>query len=441
MNFNHPTDLKDTSTDSLNFFDFSNDPNTSFTPSESTTIISGGLYRTLSDTGLDFLRMESPIDNGNIRTSLQLRLNALRPSKHFVSNVSRLITEMTSVISSYLVKSASLVPYGSIASNLCLSDSPVDLLVFIPPEDFSREFWSSRSSHQHPEIPVGMVKEFEVRQSMRRALVRVSELLTVLCGLCLVKLTSVVPLASISTSSRVPTLTMADPVSGATFDIVCNSVLPLFSTRLVKAYNSLVPTGELRDFILLVKHWARQHDLLGTGPGELSGFAWTLMSIFYCQCCLRIMPSLQGMSSERQQWTDPFGSNRRCDVGFASEKMMPPVVLPDGVSLFMGFMDFYANYWNWKTGVVSVRLGRVVNIESSEIFIKQSTVERSNSIIIEDPFDIKKDLCTGSLDNLRNELVESALLLSSGASINAIMAPSARTVPNRRRQQRAESAF
>jgi hypothetical protein len=47
-----------------------------------------------------------------------LQLNSLPPAKQFVSRVSRLITEMTSVISTYLDPTASLVPFGSIASNL-----------------------------------------------------------------------------------------------------------------------------------------------------------------------------------------------------------------------------------------------------------------------------------------------------------------------------------
>jgi DNA polymerase sigma len=415
------------------------EPRLAFTPSESTTILSGGLYRTLSDTGLDSTYNDTLNEHTNLRMSLQRQLNALRPSKHFVSNVSRLVTEMNTVVATYLNESASVVPYGSIASNFCLDNTAIDLLVFIPPDVFSSQFGSpgcKNTNQQQSEIPLGIVREFEVRQAMRKALARLGELFTVFCGLLLVRITNTVPLSSVSCSSRVPVLTMMDPVSGITFEIVCNSVLPLFSTRLVKAYNSLVPTGELRDFILLVKHWASRRNILG---GPLSGFAWTLMCIFYCQSCLGIIPSLQALSTERQQWTDPFGSNRRCDVGFEDEKSLPPVLLPDGVSLFMGFIDFFANYWNWKNGVVSVRLGKLVSNESPEIFIKQTPLERCSCLLIEDPFDIKRDVCGGPVDRIRNELLESALLISAGATLGSLMAAS--TQLPRRRQKRAESAF
>lgn len=405
------------------------------------TIISGGLYRTVSDTGLDQSRLDTPVEHTSLRTGLQLQLNSIRPSKQFVSNASRLISEMTSVVTTYLDASASVVPFGSIASNLCVDNSSVDLLVCIPPAIFDSEFASISKPGQHMDIPLGSVKEYDLRQSMRKALARLGELFTVFCGFYLVKLTSVVPISSICVSSRVPVLSMVDPVSGRSFEITCNSVFPLFSTRLLKAYNSLVPTGELRDCVLLVKHWARRRGLLGSGPGMLSGFAWTVLCVFYCQSCLGLLPSLQGLSNERQQWTDPFGSNRRCDVGF--DESYGPIAMTgglDGVSLFVGFVDFFANYWNWKNAVVSIRLGRVVHMESAEVFIKPPVVERGPVMIIEDPFDIKKDLCgQGSFERLRSEFVESALLISAGGTLTALLMPTEHRTTSRKK--RTESAF
>ena len=425
---------------------FTAEENLAFEHNDSTTDLSSGLYRSLSESGVDLSSQEALFYSINLRRSLQMQLRSLRLSKLFVSTVSRLVNEMASTVSSYLDISASIVPYGSIASNLCLTDSSIDLLLFIPPGVFNAHFSSQgRSNNSHPEIPIGMVKEFEFRQSMRKALVRISELLTVFCGLRMMKISDVVPLTSVSPSSRVPVLTMTDPVSGVIFEIVCNNVMPVFSTRLIKSYNSLVPTGELRDFVLLVKNWAKRRMLLGSGNGELSGYTWTLLCIFYTQACLNLMPSLQDSCKERQQWTDPFGSSRRCDVGFLDEKDVASVLLPDSVSLLFGFLDFFANYWNWTTGVISVRLGRIVYLENPEVYIKQSLSERINALVIEDPFDIKKNLCTGSLDRLRNELSESALLVSAGGSVRSLMTPASLPVPvavaYRRRPTRADSVF
>ena len=407
------------------------------------TIISGGLYRTVSDTGLDYSRSETPVEANSLRTGLQFQLNTIRPSKQFVSSASRLIAEMTSVVTTYLDASASVVPYGSIASNLCVDNASVDLMVFIPPNIFDASFGCTSRPGQHADIPIGMLKEYDLRQSMRKALARLGELFTVFCGFYLVKLTNVAPVSSICVSSRVPVLTMVDPVSGLSFEITCNNVFPLFSTRLLKAYNSLVPTGELRDCVLLVKHWASRRGLVGAGPGCLSGFAWTVMCVFYCQSGLGLLPSLQSMSCERQQWTDPFGSNRRCDVGFEAD--CDPVALTgglDGVALFVGFVDYFANYWNWKNAVVSVRLGRVVHMESAEVFIKPPAVERAPALIIEDPFDIKRDLCgQGSFDRLRSEFVESALLIAAGGTVSSLLMPTGQSVAVAPRKKRAESAI
>lgn len=282
------------------------------TPSTSTTVITGGFYRNVSDGGLDTQQPEVLDDNSNLRASLH-QLNSMRPSKQFVSNVSRMIGEMKTVVTTYLDGNANLVPYGSIASNLILDNSCVDILVFISSEVFAPQFEGGKTRTHH-KVPLGLVKEYEVRQSMKKALLKIGELFTVFCGLLLVKVTSPVPLQSVTPSSRVPVLAMVDPISNVRFEIVCNHVLSLSSTRLVKAYNSLSPTGKFRDFVLLVKRWATQRNLVG---GALSGFAWTLMCIYYCQTALGLFPILQGLYlGTRQQWTDRFGSNRRCDVGF-----------------------------------------------------------------------------------------------------------------------------
>ena len=402
-------------------------------PFDTGLVSGGGIYRTLSAPVLEdmYCDISSCVDTA---TGLQQELARIRPSKQFVSNVSTLIGEITSALMTHLDKSVSVVPYGSLASNLCLDASTVDLLVVIPMALFEASFAARASpSLLSRETPVGTIKEFELRQSMHRALSKIGELLSAHCGLTTVKLSSVVSLSAISTHSRVPVLTVRDPVTHVTFDIACNNIFPVFSTRLLKAYNSLVPSGEFRDFVLLVKHWARRHGLVGASnssgaaAGKLNGFSWTLLCLFYAQSCLGVMPSLQALCTERQQWKDPFGSNRRCDVSFEENHRLPPIQL-DGVSLFVGFLDYFANYWNWKPAVISVRLCRSASVDSSSVFIRHHEGSGPGSgptLVLEDPFDIKRDLCLGmgSLARVRNAISDSSLLLASGASAAAVMAP------------------
>jgi len=127
---------------------------------------------------------------------------------------------------------------------------------------------------------------------------------------------------------------------------------------------------------------------------------------------------------DRQQWKDPFGS-RRCDVGFI---VNPPISCVfdgfDAASLFIGFIDFYTNYWNWTHSVVSVRLGRAVSVDSPEILLKHIPTDSclQPGFHVEDPFDTKKDLglCltsggTSGID-LRREFTRASLLIAQGTA-------------------------
>lgn len=386
--------------------------------SDEATVSGGEVYRTVSDAGLDSSDFEAPFTFNELHADLRLKLKSINPSVEFNSRTSELIAKMTCIVTEYLEKSASLVPYGSIATNLYSDKGSVDLMLFVPPGSFDALFGVDGGLGSHyADIPVAILKEFELRQAMRRALSRLGELFTVFCGLYVVKVTGVVPVLSVSAGSRVPVLTMTDPESAITFEISCNNTFSLFSTRLLRAYDALLP--ELRDLVQLVKCWARRQKLLGT----LSGFAWSLLCVFYCQACLGVLPSLQAACKERQQWTDPFGSNRRYDVGFEENYAIPqPQSTLDGPSLFLGFLDYWSNYWNWSNGVVSVRLGRGVVMGSPEVFIRQSSVvtEGRSVLIIEDPFDIKKDLCqhTGCLDKVRETMRTTLEQLNMGVTSN-----------------------
>jgi DNA polymerase sigma len=113
-------------------------------------------------------------------------------------------------------------------------------------------------------------------------------------------------------------------------------------------------------------------------------------------------------------------------------------MLPDTGSMFFGFFEFYGKYWDWKSGVISVRQGRLATFDNPDEYLKKSPVERTHCLFIEDPFDIKKDVCNAaSIDHARNEIIEAAELLSMGNSPGSLMAAKS----NSRRQQRADSAI
>ena len=399
------------------------------------TVLGGGVYRTVSDPTSEAFPMEEQCDNmvSDLESTLEYKIRP-RNQLDIVSQIQRMTKVLSGAMDGLVRESGigatekiALVPFGALACNLLTSLSSIDLMLMVPPVMFESLFPAATVSSpiNRSEIPINQIKDHETRLMMRKALSWVSEVLNAECGLTLVKLSNVGSISAVTSAARVPTLTMVDLATSTRFEFTCNNLFPLFSTRLVKSY--VDKSSELRDFILLVKYWARKRGLTANAANgnRLSGFTWTLLCLFYCQAGVGVLPSLQALSTERRQWKDPFGS-RRCDVSFVES--LPEINWDglDAVSMFAGFIDFWANYWNWSSGVVSIRLGRVVGIDAPEILIKQISPQAANmqtasscKIHVEDPFDTKRDLgmCLTGLacDDLKKEFMSTSWTLSGNS--------------------------
>ncbi len=352
------------------------------------------------------MMMSSSVASMNFESQVVERF---RPSNEFQMKAARMITRLSqSVVAWFGTSEASLIPYGSIASGLALENASVDLTLMIPQEILEKWFGSSSSissprggsfEADHIEtIPLHQRREYETRVMMKRALMKMVEVWREEQRLTVVQTTGVGGSVSANFSIlKLPSVSAI--VENIRFEITCNNLYPMFSTRLAKCYNGLSPNGRVRDLILAVKAW---HPHGG-------GFMLTLMALFYCQVSKNLFPSLQALSAERKQWKDPFGS-RRCDVSFVeSVEGLALVDDESTLSLFVGFVQFYANYWNWYSGVVSVRLGKIVNIDSPEILLRRCPVASGGHLVlappthhhhaeklrvlhVEDPFDSKRDI-------------------------------------------------
>ena len=429
-----------------------------------TVVSGGGIYRTLSEpirASDEWMPMVAESDaTSDSQPPLIAELSALpkmvQPSLKFESEVAKAIAEMhkaivagiTSHLGENIANQINLIPYGSIASGCATSESSVDLVLIVPPDVMaliaSKTTAPCRtlSNTSSNELPLNQLKEFETRLNMKQVLTLVSEILTS-SSFSAVRITGVGSVSTNFSIVKVPTLSLESCDDSVRFEITCNNLFPLFSTRLIKAYRG-VGGNVLKDFILLVKYWAQSRGILGNASGKMNGFVWSLLAVFYCQsACLGLLPSLQALCTERQQWKDPFGS-RRCDVGFVDDLTVTGQGYLDGIdagSLFVGFIDFYSNYWNWASGVISVRLGKVVSIDSPEILLKQltpqPTTERFTRLHVEDPFDSKRDLglCLNATTGaeLRREFTNASLLIANGnSSVSQLFVESTPTVKSPR---------
>lgn len=82
-------------------------------------------------------------------------------------------------------------------------------------------------------------------------------------------------------ASRVPVAKFQLPDSAIDVDITINNLLPLRNTELLRTYAAI--DTRLRDFIYIIKHWAKQRQIADAYKSTLSPYAWVLMAVFVAQ--------------------------------------------------------------------------------------------------------------------------------------------------------------
>ena len=82
-------------------------------------------------------------------------------------------------------------------------------------------------------------------------------------------------------SARVPVVKFTVPGPNTHVDVTINNLLPLRNTALITAYRAIDP--RVRDFIVIVKHWAKARHIADAYLNTLSPYAWVLMCIFIAQ--------------------------------------------------------------------------------------------------------------------------------------------------------------
>ena len=189
--------------------------------------------------------------------------------------------------------------------------------------------------------------------------------------------------------ARVPIIHLRG--NGIDFDLSVNNTLPVFNTHLLKAYADL--DHRIVTLVKEVKRWAKNAGVHGAPAGNLSSYALTLMSIYFAQI-RGALPVLQGDHVTPQ-------IEQRCNVAFgvpegwrASAKSFN-ANNGDADLSFNDFVFFYSAEYGWGTECVSVRTGKQTVIGSYpdlKALRHVSAEERMQSIRIEDPIEISRDL-------------------------------------------------
>ncbi|XGW24016.1 hypothetical protein V3C99_005879, partial [Haemonchus contortus] len=164
--------------------------------------------------------------------------------------------------------------------------------------------------------------------------------------------------------AKVPILRIkfAPPFSDITVDLNANNSVAIKNTHLLCYYSSF--DWRVRPLVSVVKEWAKRKGINDANRSSFTSYSLVLMVIHYLQCGTEpgVLPSLQQMFPRR------FAN--KCDVRTLNVTLPlePP---PAGEwqyadkstlgELLIGFLDYYANKFDYDRDAISVRLGKRID--------------------------------------------------------------------------------
>jgi DNA polymerase sigma len=181
-------------------------------------------------------------------------------------------------------------------------------------------------------------------------------------------------------NARVPIVKMRykqSPDQYLDVDLSFLNAEPFRNTQLMQAYAKL--QRKVYKLVILVKLWAKGECVVGADSGHLSSYALILMVLYYLQVDDHIqMPCLP---------VDSFdGSASSPDFPEISWSCPMPLS-----TLLYGFFNFYASKYAWGQEIVSVRMGKRLNVDHP-CYAQLNWRYVSNQLHIEDPFLLHRNL-------------------------------------------------
>ncbi|PAV67752.1 hypothetical protein WR25_04249 [Diploscapter pachys] len=181
-------------------------------------------------------------------------------------------------------------------------------------------------------------------------------------------------------AAKVPILRIkfTAPFEDITVDLNANNTVTIKNTRLLCYYSSY--DWRVRPLVTVVKEWARRKGINDANRSSFTSYSLVLMVIHYLQCGCRppVLPSLQRCYPE---WFKP-----QCDVRTLNVTKTLPA--PDKYvfrfenhmslgELLVGFLDYYANRFDYNKDAISVRWGK--RLDRVAVVAKKSPYSVSRS--------------------------------------------------------------
>ncbi|XP_066194988.1 poly(A) RNA polymerase GLD2 [Sylvia atricapilla] len=214
--------------------------------------------------------------------------------------------------------------------------------------------------------------------------------------------------------AKVPIVRFRDKVSNVDFDLNVNNMIGIRNTFLLRTYAFI--ENRVRPLVLVIKNWARFHEINDASRGTLSSYSLALMVVHYLQTLPEpILPSLQ------KNYPECFDPTMQLNLVHLAPCTIPPYISKNGSSLgdlLIGFFKYYATEFDWSHQIISVR-------EAKAIARADEAEWRNKFICVEEPFDRTNTARAvhekQKFDMIRGEFLQAWRLLQDKRDLNWIL--------------------
>ncbi|XP_072244149.1 poly(A) RNA polymerase GLD2 [Leuresthes tenuis] len=214
--------------------------------------------------------------------------------------------------------------------------------------------------------------------------------------------------------AKVSILRFREKGSDLEFDLNINNTVGIRNTFLLRSY--AYADLRIKPLILVVKKWARHHQINDASKGTLSSYTLVLMVLHYLQTLKEpVLPSLQ------RDYPECFSPFMDIDMVPEGPKHIPPFNSRNQSSLgelLLGFLRYYATEFSWDKQVISVR-------EAAALPKNNSLEWRNKFICVEEPFE-RNNVARAvhekyKFDAIKAQFAESCRILKSNKDLNSIL--------------------
>ncbi|XP_065325336.1 poly(A) RNA polymerase GLD2-A-like isoform X2 [Gordionus sp. m RMFG-2023] len=189
--------------------------------------------------------------------------------------------------------------------------------------------------------------------------------------------------------ARVPILKLVDVKNDIEVDLNINNIVGVYNTYLMKAYSYV--DCRVAPLIIIVKHWAKFHNINDASKQSLNSYSLALMVLHYLQVCHPpVIPALQQRNKELFD-IDNYSLQHFSDYKSLKDKLIWKSENEQSLGqLLRSFFHYYAYEFKFDTDAISVRLGAKIHRSQVNRNIPNIKYRHNQSwkyICVEEPFD------------------------------------------------------